>query len=47
MNLFTEKEVENIGKLEPQSLVLGDCLNVMRFIPDHSIDVVICDLPYG
>lgn len=26
---------------------LGDCLDVMRDIPDKSIDMVLCDLPYG
>lgn len=25
----------------------GDCLEVMRNIPDKSIDLVLCDLPYG
>lgn len=25
----------------------GDCLEVMRKIPDGSIDMVLCDLPYG
>ena len=28
-------------------LYLGDCLEVMREIPNHSIDMVLCDLPYG
>lgn len=28
-------------------LYLGDCLNIMNDIPDHSIDMVLCDLPYG
>ena len=28
-------------------LYLGDCLEVMKNIPDHSIDMVLCDLPYG
>ena len=26
---------------------LGDCLETMRQIPDASIDMVLCDLPYG
>lgn len=26
---------------------LGDCLEVMKEIPDGSIDLVLCDLPYG
>ena len=25
----------------------GDCLEVMKQIPDKSIDLIICDLPYG
>ena len=25
----------------------GDCLEVMKTIPDSSIDLIICDLPYG
>lgn len=26
---------------------LGDCLEVMKNIPDKSVDMVLCDLPYG
>ena len=28
-------------------LVMGDCLKVMKEIPDSSVDLVLCDLPYG
>tara|TARA_R110000737_G_scaffold223945_1_gene238862 strand:- start:375 stop:1103 length:729 start_codon:yes stop_codon:yes gene_type:complete len=28
-------------------LRLGDCLEVMKTIPDGSIDAIVCDLPYG
>ena len=28
-------------------LFLGDCLEVMKKIPDKKIDCIICDLPYG
>jgi site-specific DNA-methyltransferase (adenine-specific) len=28
-------------------LHLGDCLEVMKQIPDNSVDAIICDLPYG
>ncbi len=28
-------------------LRLGDCLEVMKSIPDGSIDLILCDLPYG
>lgn len=30
-----------------QKLILGDCLEKMKDIPDHSVDLVLCDLPYG
>ena len=29
------------------SVIEGDCLDVMKNIPDNSIDMVLCDLPYG
>lgn len=29
------------------SLFEGDCLEVMKQFPDNSIDMVLCDLPYG
>lgn len=28
-------------------LYQGDCLEVMKSIPDKSIDMILCDLPYG
>jgi len=28
-------------------LLCGDCLELMNFIPDNSVDMVLCDLPYG
>ena len=28
-------------------LLKGDCLEVMKEIPDKSIDMILCDLPYG
>ena len=29
------------------TLYNGDCLEVMKEIPDASVDLIICDLPYG
>lgn len=29
------------------SLLQGDCLEKMKCIPDKSIDMILCDLPYG
>lgn len=28
-------------------IIHGDCLEVMKSIPDGSIDMILCDLPYG
>ena len=25
----------------------GDCLDIMKNIPDASVDMILCDLPYG
>jgi len=33
--------------VEPNTLHQGDCLEVMKGIPDGSIDLILCDLPYG
>ena len=34
-------------KIEPNNIYLGDCLDLMKYIPDKSIDMILCDLPYG
>jgi site-specific DNA-methyltransferase (adenine-specific) len=33
--------------IEPNSVIQGDCLIEMQKIPDKSIDMILCDLPYG
>ena len=33
--------------MENVKLYKGDCLEVMKEIPDKSIDMILCDLPYG
>jgi len=37
----------NRRAVEPYTLMLGDCLERMREIPDGSVDMVMTDLPYG
>lgn len=32
---------------KPYELMKGDCLELMERIPDGSVDMVLCDLPYG
>ena len=34
-------------KIETNKCYLGDCLEIMKDIPDKSVDMVLCDLPYG
>lgn len=36
-----------LSKIDMLSLHHGDCLEVMKEIPDKSISLIICDLPYG
>lgn len=38
------KEDDNINKLK---LIKGNCLDKMKNIKDKSIDMILCDLPYG
>ena len=33
--------------MESNQIYLGDCLEVMKEIPNKSIDMILCDLPYG
>jgi len=36
-----------IGLSKKLNLFQGDCLELMKEIPDKSIDLILCDLPYG
>jgi site-specific DNA-methyltransferase (adenine-specific) len=40
-------EVQNVGKVEPDTLINADCLEAMKYIPDNSVDAIIADPPYG
>ena len=42
--LFYLKEVVKIEDIE---LWHGDCLELMKDIPNKSVDMILCDLPYG
>jgi DNA modification methylase len=44
---FTEKEIISVGQIQNNSVINADCLNVMKYIEDESIDMILCDLPYG
>jgi DNA modification methylase len=45
--IIKQEEITNVGQVKPNSLIQGDCLEVMKFLADKSIDMVLCDLPYG
>jgi site-specific DNA-methyltransferase (adenine-specific) len=38
---------EFIGSLELNRIYQHDCIEGMRMIPDKSVDMILCDLPYG
>lgn len=38
---------EAIRMIDNINLYQGDCLELMKDIPDGSIDMILCDLPYG
>jgi site-specific DNA-methyltransferase (adenine-specific)/modification methylase len=42
-------DIELFGTLEPyiNSLIEGDCMVHMKSLPSESIDMILCDLPYG
>lgn len=39
--------MKNILENKNYKLLQGDCLELMRDVPDKSIDMILCDLPYG
>jgi site-specific DNA-methyltransferase (adenine-specific) len=43
-NYFRRIDYKMSSKIE---LYQGDCLEIMKQIPDKSIDMILCDLPYG
>jgi site-specific DNA-methyltransferase (adenine-specific) len=41
------REAEKTPLLSDVRLHYGDCLEVMNSLPEHSINLILCDLPYG
>ena len=44
---YVRNEVIKILENKDYELWNGDCLELMNNIPDKSIDMILCDLPYG
>ena len=45
-NEVKKSEKKNIKKFL-NKVIEGDCLEIMNYFPDKSIDMILCDLPYG
>ena len=43
-NVTNEVDVKVLGNVLPNTLVHGDCLEVMKYIPDGSVDLILTDL---
>lgn len=47
MNTQTTKQKEyGVGQQSPL-LINDDCLVALQSVPDDSVDMILCDLPYG
>lgn len=47
MEFLTLDDITQRKIITPDTIVHGDCFKAMTFIPDHSIDMILCDLPYN
>ena len=46
-NLNTEESQQlNIADVSGSALFQGDCLDIMPFIPDKSVQLILADLPF-
>ena len=45
--ISNEEDLKPLGSVLPNTLVRGDCLEVMKHIPNGSVDMVLADPPYG
>ena len=42
-----KSKIDKLGVDTTLKLYNGDCLELMKTIPDGSVDMILCDLPYG
>jgi site-specific DNA-methyltransferase (adenine-specific) len=42
-----ENKILNLIRMPELTLYNGDCLEIMKELPEKSVDLIICDLPYG
>jgi len=43
----TLEEIETVGQVSANTVIHADCLEAMKYIADKSVDMILCDLPYG
>lgn len=43
----TTENLKNVGQVKLNTIYNGDCLEGMKFVADKSVDMILCDLPYG
>ena len=44
---LTYRQLRASDSVEANCIIHGDCIKVMKYIADASIDLILCDLPYG
>ena len=44
-NIFTHDDIMDIGSIK-NTVIQGDCLEILTTIPDNSIDAIVTDPPY-
>ena len=42
-----QEAISSVGLVSQNTLVHGDCLDVLQYIPDGSVDMILADPPYG
>lgn len=41
------EECKTVGQISANSVINADCLEAMTYIANKSVDMILCDLPYG
>jgi len=44
---MNKNDIDKIGYVPYDSYINADCFDIMKYIDDNSIDMILCDLPYG
>ena len=44
---FDSTKLTNFVMIPPNSLIKGDCLDILPYIDDNSVNLILCDLPYA